>query len=257
MTFRPLPDNELVLDLLADEATVGLTDRDLGVLHTYFAEHPHDDDDGLIAAAAAIDLATLPRVDSAPASLVARLGEQAERQFATTLFASSQRETATAVRWRRYALAAMILIAASGWWFAISGSQGAQELPASDQLAMLEAEAPDVIHAGWTPKQPGYEKVHGEVVWSDTKQAGFMLLEGLPANQPTSSQYQLWIVDPQRDAKPVDGGVFDVPTSGEAIVPIHAKLQVSHPNAFAITREKPGGVVVSEGPLLVVAVPKG
>jgi hypothetical protein len=43
----------------------------------------------------------------------------------------------------------------------------------------------------------------------------------------------------------LDGGVFDIPTTGEVIVPINAKLQVREPFMFAITIEKPGGVVVS------------
>ena len=81
-----------------------------------------------------------------------------------------------------------------------------------------------------------------------------MLLTGMPVNNPESSQYQLWLVDAERDSNPVDGGVFDIPP-GEStvIIPIDAKLAVNNPAAFAITREKPGGVVVSKGPLLVVA----
>ena len=45
---------------------------------------------------------------------------------------------------------------------------------------------------------------------------------------------------------PVDGGVFDVTRNGEVIIPIDAKIAVSNPTAFAITVEKPGGVVVSD-----------
>jgi hypothetical protein len=44
----------------------------------------------------------------------------------------------------------------------------------------------------------------------------------------------------------VDGGVFDVPANaGEVIIPIRAALMVRKPAAFAVTLEKPGGVVVS------------
>ena len=76
---------------------------------------------------------------------------------------------------------------------------------------------------------------------------------GMPVNDPNRQQYQLWIVDPDRDAQPVDGGVFDVNEDGEVIVPINAKLPIDDPTTFAITVEKPGGVVVSEGPLHIVA----
>ena len=94
----------------------------------------------------------------------------------------------------------------------------------------------------------------GDVVWNDARQEGYLLLSGMPVNDPGTSQYQLWLVDPERDSNPVDGGVFDIPAGEETvIIPIAAKLEVDDPIAFAITREKPGGVVVSRGPLLVVA----
>jgi hypothetical protein len=40
--------------------------------------------------------------------------------------------------------------------------------------------------------------------------------------------------------------VFDVSSSGEVIVPITAKLYIHRPTLFAVTVEKPGGVVVSK-----------
>ena len=50
------------------------------------------------------------------------------------------------------------------------------------------------------------------------------------------------------------GGVFDIPHGASAVViPIDARLAVDDPVLFAITREQPGGVVVSKEPLLVVA----
>jgi anti-sigma-K factor RskA len=118
---------------------------------------------------------------------------------------------------------------------------------------MREAADAEVIE--WSaPEDPRFRGVTGDVVWSDSLQAGFMRLRGMPANDPAREQYQLWIVDPERAAQPVDGGVFDIrDATGEIIVPIQAKLAVDDPAAFAITLEKPGGVVVSAGPLLVVA----
>jgi anti-sigma-K factor RskA len=99
-----------------------------------------------------------------------------------------------------------------------------------------------------------FAEVQGDVVWNDERQEGYLRLTNMPANDPTQAQYQLWIVDPGRDEEPVDGGVFDVPPGlREVLVPIRAKLSVRSPAAFAITREQPGGVVVSEGPLLMVA----
>ena len=74
-----------------------------------------------------------------------------------------------------------------------------------------------------------------------------MRFTGLKVNDPTARQYQLWIIDAAREGEnPVDGGVFDCNTSGEIVIPIDAKLRVDRPAAFAITVEKPGGVVVSK-----------
>ena len=81
-----------------------------------------------------------------------------------------------------------------------------------------------------------------------------MTFRGLAKNDPTHIQYQLWIFDKTRDDKyPVDGGVFDVDSeSGDVVVPIKATLPVNTPTLFAITVEKPGGVVVSKREHLVL-----
>ncbi len=87
----------------------------------------------------------------------------------------------------------------------------------------------------------------GEVVWSDALQRGFMVFAGLQPNDPLQSQYQLWIfdTDPAQE-HPVDGGVFDITSSEKTIVPIDARIPVAEAVMFAITEEKPGGVVVSD-----------
>ena len=73
-------------------------------------------------------------------------------------------------------------------------------------------------------------------------------------NDPEQRQYQLWIFDRTRKVEqPVDGGVFDIPAgSSEVIIPIDAKVRVHDAFAFAVTVEKPGGVVVSEREHIVV-----
>lgn len=92
-----------------------------------------------------------------------------------------------------------------------------------------------------------FAEVSGSVTWSDEFQQGYMTLNGIPANDPTLAQYQLWIVDPKRDEAPVDGGVFDIPADGSTVVvPITAKLLLTNPQAFVITLEQPGGVVKSK-----------
>lgn len=112
--------------------------------------------------------------------------------------------------------------------------------------AELIADSASLIKADWGDgKHPFKQNVSGDVVWDNESQTGFMRFAGMPQNDPARQQYQLWIIDPDRDDEPIDGGVFDIDSTGEVIVPIHAKLEVLNPAAFAITVEKPGGVVVS------------
>lgn len=103
--------------------------------------------------------------------------------------------------------------------------------------------------------QADFRGMTGKVIWSDALQEGSMTLTNLPVNDPAMRQYQLWIVDPKRDEKPVDGGVFDIPTVGTVVVPIRNPLAVNDPQAFVITMEQPGGVVVSKQQV-VVAIAK-
>ena len=116
----------------------------------------------------------------------------------------------------------------------------------SDQrLALINGQA-KLLRADWAPGTTPFEgKVTGDVVWDNAAQQGFMRFVNMPVNDPLLEQYQLWIIDPKRDAKPIDGGVFDITENGEVIVAIDAKLEVLEPAAFAITIEQPGGVVVS------------
>ena len=105
---------------------------------------------------------------------------------------------------------------------------------------------PDVTNVVWTDgKTPFDFPVTGDVVWDTKSQTGVMRFVGMPVNDRLREQYQLWIIDPQRDDEPIDGGVFDISDEGEVFVAINPKLEVIEPAAFAITVEKPGGVVVS------------
>ena len=120
--------------------------------------------------------------------------------------------------------------------------------------AELLASAGDAATLAWKPTGDAAARAaSGDVVWSPSKQRGYMRFRGLAPNDPRISQYQLWIFDQQRDEKfPVDGGVFDVTSSGEVIVQISAKLRVGGAALFAVTVEAPGGVVVSRRERIVV-----
>ncbi|MCG8409038.1 MAG: anti-sigma factor [Phycisphaerales bacterium] len=261
---------ERLLQLLADRATEGLDTEAVKELDDLLASHAHYDEFHLDSAAAAVDLAMSPPVDAAmPGPLRDRIVTDAERFFTTLDGGQSESRdrpvTATKtdrVAYQRggrlgwYAAAASLVLAVLGWWQVLS-TQSPSSIPVARQYNDFLRDTPDLVRAPWTGKEPDYESVSGEVVWSDSNQRGFMRLVGLPPNDPKSAQYQLWIVDPMRDKNPIDGGVFDVSTKQEVIIPIDAKLRVDRPTVFAITREKPGGVVVSGGPLLVVGSVQG
>ena len=129
---------------------------------------------------------------------------------------------------------------------------------ASESRAALLS-APDAMVLAWTASSdPAGSGAKGDVVWSNAEQRGFMRFSGLSQNDPAATEYQLWIFDADRDEKfPVDGGVFDVSKGGEVIVPIRAKLHVDKPTLFAVTIERPGGVVVSKRERIVVTAKAG
>jgi len=141
-------------------------------------------------------------------------------------------------------VAASIAIALCVW---IPVRNGPMVAVQTKRNALIDS-ATDLLRSKWespAPNAPAGAEL-GEVVWSSISQEGYMTIRNLPVNDATKEQYQLWIFDPSRDEKPIDGGVFDITSLAENIVPIRAKLTVGKPTLFAITVEKPGGVVVSD-----------
>jgi hypothetical protein len=141
--------------------------------------------------------------------------------------------------------AACLSFAFLSWFANQPGSKPVLSL--AQRRAELMASNVGLVQANWTDGPTPITNATGDIVWSASKQEGFMRFRGLPVNSPTKEQYQLWIFDKnQSDKTPIDGGVFDITTADdEAIIPINAKLHVTEPFLFAITIEKPGGVVVS------------
>lgn len=123
------------------------------------------------------------------------------------------------------------------------------------------AEQGDAILASWTPLEspdPTAIAAGGDIVWSTTKQCGYMRIEGLASNDPGAFQYQLWIFDDEQK-HPVDGGVFDVPpgaAGGAILIPVDPKIAVRKPTLFAVTIERPGGVVVSDRERIALIAPE-
>jgi hypothetical protein len=141
-------------------------------------------------------------------------------------------------------------IAVAGWWprlidpeaVAFAGIAG-QWRAALGRERMLKS-MPRVGHWAW---EGDGAQGRGDVVWDNDQQQGFLRMQGFAANDPQVVRYQLWIFDAARDDRyPVDGGVFDLPAGRDVVViPVKPAVRVSHPIAFAVTVEGPGGAVVS------------
>lgn len=125
------------------------------------------------------------------------------------------------------------------------------ELNAFQKRDQFIATAPDIIKTKLeSPKDT--QDISGEVVWSNSQQKGYITFRGMPVNDPAQEAYQLWVFDEmQNDKYPISGGVFNVNESGEVVVPIDTELKIQKPKMFAVTEEKPGGVVVSDREKLV------
>lgn len=259
--------------LMVEAATQGLSPEDAVELSALMRSDPalRKEAEGYELAAAAIELALVKRgpAEPLPSSLRDRLIESAAargtKSSAPLKLSGTQAARVQGHRWSwtdsralgwYAAMAAMITLV---FVIVIDGKQ--TTTPTAPTLAQqYEAllGAGDAITAKWKfnaeAGDPRFASTKGHVIWNAARQQGYMKLTGLPINEPTKEQYQLWIVDPSRDvARPVDGGVFDITAAGEVIVPIDAKLRSDKPIVFAITVEQPGGVVVSQGPLHVVA----
>jgi anti-sigma-K factor RskA len=256
-----MKDQQQLLNRLADRATEGLSDEESRILEEALRSFPDLDGDEMDLTAAAVDRAfdaDAVQTEVMPEHLKRRILQQARESIPSQKVGAVPPSTkpglfsTSYLGW--YAAAAMLLIALWSPW-APTTEPAKQTLTVAEQRVLLMETAADTIQVAWaTPEIAEYAQVKGDVVWSNEQQAGFMRLRGLPSNRSEAAQYQFWIVDPTRDERPIDGGVFDIPAGvEEVIVPIDAKLRSTDPKVFAITLEQPGGVVVSDGPLLVVA----
>lgn len=147
--------------------------------------------------------------------------------------------------------------AGEGWLRAEPGMSQAALAETRSELVVREG---DTVLAAWTPTErpdPTATGAGGDVIWSTAEQCGVMRFAGLAPNDPEEFQYQLWIFDETQE-HPIDGGVFDVPAdgSGEVFVAVNPKLGVERPTMFAVTVEKPGGVVVSDRSRIALLAPE-
>ena len=264
---------ELMLDLLCKKAVYGLDDgeqRQLADLQR--SSGPGFDPESFELTAAAIGTIGLDARAELPANLRSRITAEAERFFdereaaesasvngyAAYTLPAPKAKGSSLPAWLGWAVAAAasIMLAINLYSTRQDNRQIASQtppLPAVEQKLSPEQlrqklidTSPDLAQASIGAGNIKDLKPTGDVVWSDAKQEGFVRLSGLPVNDASRETYQLWIVAENQDPKtPVDGGVFNVDSNGEIIIPIDPRVKVRDPKAFAITIEKPGGVVVS------------
>jgi len=270
--------------LLIKQVTEGLSPAEQRALDVLDSEAASADLREFERAAAAITLAgSAADAEPLPSALAERLAKQAEEHFAAQAgaagggkvadLAAARSAAATPARARTsasagaygwLAAAACLVLAVFAWNrtpapapAAVVATPPAAAIPptptpaapptAAEERAALLAKSDSLKITFGATKDPAAAGVTGDVVWDPVTQRGYLRLVGLAPNDPALHQYQLWIFDGGRDKRyPVDGGVFDVPANAtEVVVPIRAALPVLTAKAFAVTVEKPGGVVVS------------
>jgi anti-sigma-K factor RskA len=249
------PPDEAMLDLLIKQVTEGLSPAEQRALDVLDSEVASSYSRDLERAAAALALAAKQDDQPLPPALTTRLVQQADEHFAASRKivdlsevrgAEEQTSARTTRRSGTYgwlAAAACLVLAVFGW---LRLPEKPVPTPAQERAALLAQPNTLKITLGAT-QDPSAAGVTGDVVWDPATQRGFLHFAGLAANDPAVRQYQIWIFDATRDQHyPVSGGVFDVPAnSAEVVIPIRAALMIAKPAAFAVTVEKPGGVMVS------------
>lgn len=248
-----------IADLLADRSLFGLEDGQQTELLELAPGGYEDEAAAFDRALAAMQEALVAEREASPP---ARLEEQlladasaffaaeTEQQAPVHSFATAKQRKATS-RHAWLLAAAALLLTAPAWWPIVGGERSIALSPEASYQALLAAAPQDLIQLDWkvlADSSTDPDSTRGEIVWSDSEQQGYMRFTGLAANDASAEQYQLWIFDrEQDDAHPIDGGVFDIPAgAAEVVIPIDAKIQVSEAWMFAVTVEKPGGVVVSD-----------
>jgi anti-sigma-K factor RskA len=274
--------DEKLRDLLADRATVGLSEEEASQLDELLGSL--DEAESFELAAAAIALAET-KMEPMPAGLEAKLARSADEYFGSAkeeIHESIHDQPTQAFKWEEpkpsrsffdwfgWAAAAMACVALGLTIFfyqdqitdlqARVGQLSATPTPAPSLAELrdrMKASGGQIAQAEWTKGNvKETEGVTGEVVWSDAEQKGYMTFRGLPVNDANLQAYQLWMFeDANLEPYPKDGGVFNVTANGEVIIPINAKLRTVNPKAFAITIEKPGGVVVSDRTKIALLAP--
>jgi anti-sigma-K factor RskA len=253
---RRQPD-DFQMDLIVKQVTEGLSPAEARALESLDGAVRAHYESEFERAAAAVAVAGSARADPLPPALRQRIEAQlaGDDDADDAAGGFSLKPSWNMAGW--WAAAACLCLALFAWVRSPSEPLAVQ-LTAEEQRAALIANGSRKIPVGAT-KDPAAAGATGDVVWDPVTQRGFIHFVGLAHNDPAANQYQIWIFDAERDQRyPVDGGVFNVPANAtDVLVPIRAALPVHDARAFAVTVEKPGGVVVSSRDRVVALAQSG
>jgi anti-sigma-K factor RskA len=245
---RPLSPREE--ELLADLSVQGLDAAETTELNNLGATESDIESFELAAAAAmlAFEARGAAAYEPMPAALRVRIENDLNARFGGGSLKMPVVTRSGGASWLGWAVAAMATITAVfAWW---TTPKAAPVPVAMQRQAIVESGAKvipwsDFKHPA-TQAEPEIKGVSGDVAWSEAEQRGFMRIVGLKANDPTVERYQLWIIDERGIEQRVSGGLFDVASTGEVVVPFKPELKIKGAAIFAVTIEKPEGVVVSD-----------
>ena len=264
-------DREKLLELLSDQVLFGLSDEESAELERLKRHFPDWEKNSFESAATAISLSKLPVDEELPEHLREKISMLAEDFFSqknevtddvgttpvSPEISATKTEPAQTFGWNwlgwAVAMVALVALGVNIWFMQTQPKEEIAKVPPptatptptmNEKLNQLLA-SDDSIKARFDAM--AFELFKGDVVWSNEEQRGYIRVSGLPVNDKSKSTYQFWIFDAvQGEKTPVSGGTFNVNENGEIIIPVDAEVRVSDPKAFAITVEKPGGVVVSK-----------
>ncbi|HMO12853.1 MAG TPA: anti-sigma factor [Pirellulaceae bacterium] len=275
--------NDRLLELLVDQATMGLSDAEKVELGSLLNALGLDDDWSFDQVAAIIDLGVAEEeMNPLPSHIRNKVVDQARDYLAVEK--SSQRHaaqiedrrplsniveqqptkserTAPAVSNRELlawlATAACLLLAAFAWFSRANGPSGRTPVvesatPLIKQVGELDfdefLQRSNLMRVDLAPG-PDQSAVAATatVYWDPQKKLGFIKIAGLRPNEASAEQYQLWIIDRVRgiEDRP-NAGVFDISEAGEVIFRFRSDLEIFDAQGFAVTVEKPGGINKSD-----------
>ncbi len=249
-----------ILELLSDKALGELNEAELAEIGKLEEDHPELKKiaESFELTAAAISLTNLEVSEPLPLHLRERLLKASDEYFTEArkqveekkkpekkkskgFIFEREKAPSPFFAWLGWAVAGAACIALGiNIWLTHFSPETKKELNLAQQREKI-LQMPDAIKVEW--KHPETKETLGDLVWSNSAQRGFARFYKLPTNEPEKETYQFWIID-ESQKSPTDAGLFNVTTQGEVIFPIDTRIKVDKPKMFAITVEKPGGVVI-------------